>query len=159
MTSFLVNIFWQLSLSFFRLLSSTRVSPHRGFFRSHSTPHAQFSLRHLPISFRFGLSHLLFSPQTHAMGFSSRFLPHTPSFLSSTCLLASSLGFLAYFSLSTPTTWFFPLISFSSRPVFSPLPINQLPGWVFTLVFLFLHPRRGFSRLQTPAHTNLIKCI
>ena len=159
---------WQVFLSiyfdnflchFFVCFPLPRVSPHRGFFRSHSTPHAQFSLRHLPISFRFGFSHLLFSPQTHAMGFSSRFLPHTPSFLSSTRLLASSLGFLAYFSLSTPTTWFFPLVSYSSRPVFSPLPINQLPGWVFTLVFLFLHPQRGFLRLQTPAHTNLIKCI
>ena len=126
---------------------------------SHLTPHAQFSLRHPPISFRFGFSHLLFSPQTHAMGFSSRFLPHTPCFLSSTCLLASSLGFHACFSLPAPTTWVFPLASYSSRPVFSPSLTNQLPGWVFTLVFLFLHPQRGFLRLQTPSHTNLIKCV
>lgn len=136
----------------FRLLSSTPGVTTSWVFRSHSTPHAQFSLRHLPISFRFGLSHLLFSPQTHAMGFSSRFLPHTPSFLSSTCLLASSLGFLAYFSLSTPTTWFFrsypsPHAQFSLRS-----PSISFRGGFSRLFFSSCTHDVGFPLANTRAH-------
>ena len=90
----------------------------------------------------------------HIVGFSARILLLTPSFLSATYPLASGVGFHACFSLPASTTWVFPLASYSSRPVFSPLPINQLPGWVFTLVFLFLHPRRGFFRSLTTPHAQ-----
>ena len=107
--------------------------PRRGFFRSLTTPHAQLSPRYLPISFRFGFSRLLFSTYTQAMGFSTRSLLLTPSFLSATSILVSGLGFLACFSLPKPTPWVFPTASHSSRPVFSPPPAYQLPGRVFPL--------------------------
>ena len=89
-------------------------------------------------------------------------MPDTLHGTQSTVLLhhknSSSLGFFACFSLPAPTPWVFPLVSYSSRPVFSPLPINQLPGWVFTLVFLFLHPRRGFFRLLPTPHAQFSLC-
>ena len=61
-----------------------------------------------------------------------------PSFLSASCLLASGMGFPACFSLPTPTTWAFKLRFLLSHPVFSSLPVNQLPVCVFLLAFLFL---------------------
>ena len=140
---------WVFSLAFLY------PSPRRGFFRSHSTPHAQFSLRYLPISFLGGFSRLLFSSCAHAVGFSARILLLTPSFLPATCLSASGLGFLACFSLPKPTPWVFLLTYYSSRPVFPPLPAYQLLGWVFSLAFLFLRPRRGFFRSLTTPHAQL----
>ena len=121
---------WVGFLAYFPL---PRVSPHRGFFRSLTTPHAQFFPRYLPISFRAGFSRLLFSSCAHAVGFSAHLLLLTPSFLSATYPLASWVGFLACFSLPAPTPWVFPLAFYSSRPAFSPLPANQLSGHVFTL--------------------------
>ena len=139
---------WVFSLAFLY------PSPRRGFFRSHSTPHAQLSPRYLPISFRAGFSRLLFSTQAHAVGFSARILLLTPSFLSATYPLASWVGFLACFSLPAPTPWVFPLAFYSSRPAFSPLPAYQLPGWVFSLAFLYPSPRRGFFRSHSTPHAQ-----
>ena len=48
------------------------------------------------------------------------------------------MGFLTCFSLPTPTSWVFLLTFFLPRPLFSPQPIDKLPGWVFSLAFLFL---------------------
>ena len=90
----------------------------------------------------------------HIVGFSARILLLTPSFLSATYPLASWVGFLACFSLPKPTPWVFPLTYYSSRPAFSPLPINQLPDWVFSLAFLYPSPRRGFFRSLTTPHTQ-----
>ena len=116
--------------------------------------YTQFSPRYLPISFRAGFSRLLFSTQAHAVGFSAHFLLLTPSFLSAPHQSASGVGFHACFSLPAPTTWVFPLASSSSRPAFSPLPAYQLPGWVFSLAFLYPSPRRGFFRSLTTPHAQ-----
>ena len=116
---------WAFPLAFY----SSR--PRRGFFRSLTTPHTQFSPRFLPISFRDVFSRLLFSSYAHAVGFSARILLLTPSFLPVTYPLASGVGFPACFSLPTPTPWVFPLTYYSSRPVFSLLPAYQLPRCVF----------------------------
>ena len=140
---------WVFSLAFLFL------RPRRGFFCSLTTPHAQFFPRYLPISFWDGFSRLLFSSCAHAVGFSARILLLTPSFLPATCLSASGLGFLACFSLPAPTPWVFLLTYYSSRPVFPPLPAYQLLGWVFSLAFLFLRPRRGFFRSLTTPHAQL----
>ena len=139
---------WVFSLAFLFL------RPRRGFFRSYPTPHAQFSLRSPSISFRGGFSRLFFSSCTHDVVFSACFLLLTPSFLSVTYQSASGVGFHACFSLPAPTTWFFPLASYSSRPAFSPLPAYQLPGWVFSLAFLYPSPRRGFFRSLTTPHAQ-----
>ena len=118
-----------------------------------------FLPRHLPISFQFVFSRLLYSEKTHDMCFFTYLYAFTHSFLSDSCQSASSLCFLACSPLKKHTTCVFSLAYMLLHTVFSPSLTNQLPGWVFTLVFLFLHPQRGFLRLQTPAHTNLIKCI
>ena len=102
---------------------------------------------YLSISFRDGFSSLLFSSYAHAVGFPACFLLTTPSFRSATYRSASGMGFPACFSLPTPTPWVFPLVFYSPRPVSAPRHIDQLPGWVFLLAFLFLRPRHGFSRL------------
>ena len=86
-----------------------RKNPRHGFFLSFLTPHAQFSLLHLPISFQFGVSRLLFSFYTHDVVFSACFLLLTPSFLSAPHQSASGVGFHACFSLPAPTTWVFTL--------------------------------------------------
>ena len=90
--------------------------PRRGFFRLFSLPHTLFHLRIFLISFRFGLSRLLFSIYAHAAGFSPLFFSLTPSFISVSFRLASGLGFSARFSLSTPTPWVFPLNFCSANP-------------------------------------------
>ena len=136
---------WVFSLAFLYL------HPSHGLFHSHSTPHAQFSLRHLHISFRFGFSRLLFSPQAHAVGFSDCFPLLTPSFLSATSILVSGLGFLACFSLPKPTPWVFPTASHSSRPVFSPPPAYQLPGHVFPLANTRAHQ---FNKMYLTMRSN-----
>ena len=137
MTSFLVNIFCQLSLSFSlsvflslgchhitfalwyiagRILNMCSPRPYHGFFLTHSTPHAQFFPRYPPISFHDGFSRLLSLTYAHDVVFSSHILLLTPSFLSATYTLASSLGFLAFFSLPTPTTWVFSLANTRAHP-------------------------------------------
>ena len=136
------------------LLAFLFLHPRCGFFRLLISPHAQFSLRNLSISFQVGLSYLLFSSHAHVAGFSACHFLLTPSFLSATYRSASRLGFPACFSSPTPTPWVFPLARFSSRPVFSPQPINKLPGWGFLLAFLFPRPRRGFFRSLISLHTH-----
>lgn len=56
-------------------------------------PYTHFSPLHMPTSFRFGFSCLLFSLLTHSMCFFSYFSPHTHTFHHSTCRLASKTGF------------------------------------------------------------------
>ena len=82
------------------------------------------------------------------------FYSPTPSFLSASCLSASGMGFPACFSFTAPTLWVFPLVFYSPRPLFSPLPAYQLPGWVFSLDFLFPNPRHGLSGLDPYFHTH-----
>ncbi len=107
------------------------------FFPLHFLSYTHFSPLLTPISFRGVFSRLLFFPKTHDMCFFAYFSSHThtflptPTFLPATYQLASGVGFLACFSLPTPTPWVFPLANFSSRPVFPPRPSDKLPGWVF----------------------------
>ena len=106
-----------------------------------------FSLLYLPISFRFVFFCLLFFSKKHTVCFLTSNLAFSHTFLLCTCQSASGMGFPACFSLPTPTPWVFPLVFYSPRPVSAPRHIDQLPGWVFLLAFLFLRPRHGFSRL------------
>ena len=57
--------------------------------------YTQFSLRHLPISFRVVFSRLLSTEKTHGMCFFTCLYTFTHSLLFATCLLASGLCFLA----------------------------------------------------------------
>ena len=106
------------------LLGFHSLRPHYGFSRLFFYSHAQFSLRDISISFRGGLSRLLFTPYAHAMGFPAYFSTSTPSFLSGTYRLASGVGFLACFSLPTPTLWVSPPTFLLPRPVSTPQHIN-----------------------------------
>ena len=90
------------------LLAFHALRPRYGFPRLLFYSHAQFPLRDISISFRGGLSRLLFFSYTHAMGFPAYFSTPTPSFLSATYRLASRVGFSACFSSPTPTPWVFP---------------------------------------------------
>ena len=74
--------------------------PRYGFSRLLFCSHAQFSLRDISISFRGGFFCLLFTPYAHAM------------------------GFLARFSLPSPTIWVFPPTFLLTRPVFVPQHID-----------------------------------
>ena len=96
------------------LLAFHALRPRRGFPRLLFYSHAQFPLRDISISFRGGLSRLLFTPYAHAVGFPAYFSTSTPSFLSATYQLASMVGFSACFSLPTPTPWVSP--SYFSTP-------------------------------------------
>ena len=97
---------WGFQLAFLFL------HPHRGFFCSLSSSHAQFSPRNRSISFRSGFSSLLFFFYAHAVGFSAHFLSlrahfsprHTPT---SFRFVFSRLLFF----LKTHDMCFFPYIS------------------------------------------------
>ena len=113
----------------------------------HPTPHAQLSLRYLPISFRDVFSRLLSHEKTHDMCFFTCLFAFTHSFLPATYPLASGVGFLACFSLhrvsphrfrsvvyrrahpkyvlrtytpSSPTSWVSPFTFLLPRPVLIP---------------------------------------
>ena len=65
---------------------------------------------------RYGFSRPLFTPFAHDMGFPAYFSAHSPSFRSATYRLASGVGFLARFSLPSPTLWVFPPTFSLTRP-------------------------------------------
>ena len=92
-----------------------------------------FLPRHLPISFQFVFSRLLYPEKTHDMCFFTCLYAFTHSFLSATCLSASGLCFLAYSPLKKHTTCVFSLTYMLLHTIFSPLPANQLPVCVFSL--------------------------
>ncbi len=85
---------WVFSLAF--LLPR----PRYGFSRLLFCSHTQSPLRNISISFRGGFFCLLFTPYAHAM------------------------GFLARFSLPSPTIWVFPPTFLLTRPVFVPQHID-----------------------------------
>lgn len=69
----------------FFLLAFLFLHPRRGFFRLPISPHAQFFLRNISISFQSGLSRLFFSSCTHAVGFSACHFLSTPTLSQQTC--------------------------------------------------------------------------
>ena len=69
----------------FFLLAFLFLHPRRGFFRLPISPHAQFFLRNISISFQGGLSRLFFSSCTHAVGFSACHFLSTPTLSQQTC--------------------------------------------------------------------------
>ena len=69
----------------FFLLAFLFLHPRRGFFRLPISPHAQFFLRNISISFQSGLSRLFFSSCTHAVGFSACHYLSTPTLSQQTC--------------------------------------------------------------------------
>ena len=98
------------------LLAFHALRPRYGFPRLLFYSHAQFPLRDISISFRGGLSRLLFFSYAHAVGFPAYFYTPTPSFLSATYRLASGVGFSACFSSPTPTLWVSPPTFLLPRP-------------------------------------------
>ena len=107
---------WAFPLAFY----SSR--PRRGFFRSLTTPHVQFSLCYLHISFRFVFSCFLSHEKTHDMCFFTCLFAFTHSFLSTSCPLASEMCFLASSPMKKHTTCVFSLAYLLLHTVFSPLP-------------------------------------
>ena len=69
----------------FFLLAFLFLHPRRGFFRLPISPHAQFFLRNISISFQSGLSRLFFSSCTHAVVFSACHFLSTPTLSQQTC--------------------------------------------------------------------------
>ena len=116
--------------------------------------HAQFPLRDISISFRGGLSRLLFFSYAHAMGFPAYFSAPTPSFRSATYRLASGVGFTACFSSPTPTPWVSPTCFSTPTPSFRSATYRLVSGvgflacfssptptpWVFPPTFLLPRP-------------------
>ena len=116
--------------------------------------HTQLSPRYLSTSFRFVFSRLLYHEKTHDMCFFTCLFAFTHSFLPATCQPASGLCFLACSTMKKHTTCVFSLAYLLLHTIFSPLPAYQLPGWVFSLAFLYPSPRRGFFRSLTTPHAQ-----
>ena len=112
-------------------------------------------------SLTFSLIHTLFSP------YPNNNLPEWVLSLASLLLGCHHIAFALWYIVGcilnmcfahmrppTPTLWVFLLANFSPRPLFSPQLYDKLPGWVFLLTFLFIRPRRGFSRLPISLHAH-----
>ena len=117
------------------LLAFHALRPRYGFPRLLFYSHAQFPLRDISISFRGGLSRLLFFSYTHAMGFPAYFSTPTPSFLSATYRLASRVGFLLTFHSLRPRRGFSRLLFYSHAQ----FPLRDISisfqGGLFCLLF------------------------